>query len=228
MNSYRLDRVYDQLIPRERLPLIMAANLRGDAAEQNRLTSSARMRSFQMPDYFPLARAQAKAVFWHMLTLLDLAGHFWQWWGLWMTHALPDALDDDRRGRRGGGRAKKRRISDGDLIHRYRAHGITRYYGSRFVAHMEAWKQFCAELHMDAEAQLNFMTGWGLVAQTEKAARRLAFDAEEAAQFLRLETDPVADDPGLERGPVPIENVAELVRDWHTILDEMVRHEGGE
>ena len=64
--------------------------------------------------------------------------------------------------------------------------------------------------------------------QTEKAARRLAFNAEEAAQFLCLETDPVADDPGLECGPVPVENVAELVRGWHTILDEMVRHEGGE
>ena len=51
---------------------------------------------------------------------------------------------------------------------------------------MEAWKQFCAELHMDPEAQLNFMIGWGLVTQTEKAARRLAFDAEETAQFLRL------------------------------------------
>ena len=109
-----------------------------------------------------------------------------------------------------------------------RARGITRYYASRFVAHIEAWKQFCAELHMDSEAQLTFMIGWGLVTQTEKAARRLAFDAEEAAQFLRLETDPVADDAGLECGPVPVENVAELVRDWHTMLEEMVRHEGGE
>ena len=181
-----------------------------------------------MPDYYPVARAQTEAVFWHMLTLLDLAGHFWQWWGLWMTYALPDAVEEDRGGRRGRGRAKKRRSADGDLIERYRARGITRYYASRFVAHIEAWKQFCAELHMDPEAQLNFMIGWGLVTQTEKAARRLAFDAEEAAQFLRLETDPVADDAGLERGPVPVENVSGLARDWHTILDEMVRHEGGE
>ena len=116
----------------------------------------------------------------------------------------------------------------GDLIERYRARGITRYYASRFVAHIEALKQFCAELHMDPEAQLNFLIGWGLVAQTEKAARRLAFDAEEAAQFMRLETYPVADDPCLERGPVPVEPVSQLVRAWHTILDEMVRHEGGE
>ena len=77
----------------------MAAHLRGDAAEQNRLMSSVRMQSLQVPDYYPLARAQAKAVFWHMLTLLDLAGHSWQWWGLWMTYALPDTLEEDRRGR---------------------------------------------------------------------------------------------------------------------------------
>lgn len=228
MNTNRFDRLYNQLTPRERLPMIMAAHLRGDAAEQNRLMSSARMRALQVPDYYPLAKAQAEAVFWHMLTLLDLAGHFWQWWGLWMTYALPDALEKDRRGRRGRGRAKKRRSADVDLIKRYRARGITCYYASRFVAHIEAWKQFNAELHMDPEAQLNFMIGWGLVTQTEKAARRLAFDAEEAAEFLRLETDPIADDAGLERGPVPVENVSELVRDWHTMLDKLFRHEGGE
>jgi hypothetical protein len=228
MTTYRFDQLYVQLTPRERLPLIMAAHVRGDAAEQNRLVSSARTRSLQVPDYYPLARAQSKAVFWHMLTLLDLAGRFWQWWGLWVTYALPDALEEDRSDRRSGGRAKNRRSSDGDLIERYRARGITRYYASRFVVYIDAWKQFCADLHMDPEAQLNFMIGWGLVTQTEKAARRLAFDAEETAQFLRLETDPVADDPGLECGPVQIENVAELVRDWHTILDEMIRHEGGE
>ena len=43
MNTNRFDQLYNQLTPRERLPMIMAAHLRGDAAEQNRLVSSARM-----------------------------------------------------------------------------------------------------------------------------------------------------------------------------------------
>jgi hypothetical protein len=231
MQTHSLERLYDRLTPRERLPLIMAAHIRGDAAERNRLVESARIRTFQVPDYYPLAKALGQAGHWQMLTLLDLAGHFWQWWGLWMSYAWPQAPDEDvarRRGRRAVTGTRKRRSADADLIEEYRARGITRYYASRFVAHVDGWKQFCAELHTDPEAQLKLMISWGLVTQTEKAARRLAFSAEEADRFLRLETDPVAGDATMERAPVPIETVSDLARDWHVFLEEMVHHEGGD
>ena len=41
MNSQPLSRLYDQLTPRERVPLIMAAYVRGDPAEQKWLSASA-------------------------------------------------------------------------------------------------------------------------------------------------------------------------------------------
>jgi hypothetical protein len=41
MNFHRLTKLYDQLTPTERLPLIIAARARGDAVEQARLVESA-------------------------------------------------------------------------------------------------------------------------------------------------------------------------------------------
>ena len=84
------------------------------------------------------------------------------------------------------------------------------------------------DLHVDPEVQLKYMIGWEFVVQTEKAARRLVFSADEAAWFLRLETDPAMDDAGVERGPVPIESVADLVHDWQVFLEELVHREGGD
>jgi hypothetical protein len=68
-----------------------------------------------------------------------------------------------------------------------------RYYASRFMTHVDAWEQFCTELLIVPEAHLQLMTGWGLVTQTEKVARRYSFGAEEAAALL----------PGPQVYPVP-------------------------
>jgi hypothetical protein len=71
MNTHRLGQLYDQLTPRERLPLIMAAHLRGDAADQKRLGASAPLKTLRVPNYYPLAKALRTAVHWQMQTLLD-------------------------------------------------------------------------------------------------------------------------------------------------------------
>src|SRR5262249_50418604 len=96
-----------------------------------------------------------------------------------------------------------------------------------FVAHADGWKQFCAELHIDPEAPLQVMIGWSLVTQTEKAARRLAFSAAEAAQFQRVETMAVEGVDTPQRSPVPIESVADLVRECHVVLEGLGGREGG-
>src|ERR671936_57782 len=88
MPTQFLTTLYDQLTPFERLPLIIAAGARNDAIEQRRLSSAAPDISLQVPDYSPLAKALNQAVSYHLLTLLDVAAKFWQWWGLWMTQAV--------------------------------------------------------------------------------------------------------------------------------------------
>ncbi len=106
-------------------------------------------------------------------------------------------------------------------------HGLTRYYAARFVANRDGWKQFCGELNIDPEVQLEFMIGWDLILQTDEAARDLAFSAEEAKRFVLLETTPADGSESLERGPADVEKVEELVEGWHKILEKLVIQEGG-
>ena len=214
MNLNHLAKLYDTLTPKERLPLIIAAGARGDSAEQHRLGTSAPTQSVMFPNYYPLAEALEKAVFYHMLTLLDLAAHFWQWWGLSMCRVLKDS----------GAAAEhkpRRRRAAADLVKDWRTASLPRYYAARFVAHVDGWKQFCTELKIDPEVQLQLLIGWDMVQRTEKEAREQGFDAEEAARFVRLETVPVEGNDSVERGPTPVETAAELARAWHAILEQL-------
>src|SRR5579859_2918692 len=85
MNTDGLAKLYGHLTARERLPLIMAAAVRGDEEERRRLVDSAPKVELQVPDFFGLGKALAEAADIHLLTLLDLAANFWQWWGLWLA-----------------------------------------------------------------------------------------------------------------------------------------------
>jgi hypothetical protein len=220
MNTNHLAQLYDQLKPRERLPLIIAAGARGDTNEQRRLSASSPKQKFTIPDYYPLARAMREAVHYHLLSLLDLAATFWQWWGLWMNYEQPNGAD-------GGVKKRRRRRTDADILKEWQAGGIVRYYATRLVAQVDGWKQFCAELKIEPEVQLHFMIGLDNVTRTEAQARRLAFDPEEADRFVLTETFPVAGDASLARSPVPVETVEEVVQSWHATLDQLVRREGG-
>ena len=161
MNTKSLTQLYDQLTPSERLPLIIAAAARGDENERQHLMTSASKLAFQVPDYYPRAKALGEAVHYHMLTLLDLAAKFWQWWGLWMTSGLRDGGGKERK------KGRRRRV-DAEILKEWRASGVVRYYASRFVAHVDGWKRFCTELHIDPEVQLEIMIGWETITHTDK------------------------------------------------------------
>ena len=220
MNTHHLTALYDRLNPRERLPLIIAAGARGDPLEQKRLAGSAPKRIFEVPDYYPLAKAFQEAVNYHLLTLLDLAASFWQWWGLWMTYPLRGKAE------LGAKQARRQGAAD-DRMKEWRAQGIVRYFASRFVSHIDGWKKFCADLQIDPEAELSIMIGWENVQRTEAQARHLTFNPEEAARFMLLETVPVEENDSLERGPIPLESADELAQGWHVFLEQALRQEGG-
>jgi hypothetical protein len=117
----------------------MAAHLRGDAAESQRLSDSAPKQTFQVADHYPLAKALGEAVHLHLLCLLNLAGSFWQWWGLWLASAQPQAVDEDPktpRRRTVATSAKTCRQAAASGVDASRAYGMMRYYASRFLAHV--------------------------------------------------------------------------------------------
>jgi hypothetical protein len=213
MNTKYLAKLYDQLTPRERLPLIMAAGARGDEAEQKRLCASAPKEAYEVPNYYGLAKALKEAGYFHLLTLLDLAANFWQWWGLWASYVLRAPGETATKKSRRGQKESLQRLER-------RAGGIVRYYASRFVAHVEGWKQFCSELQIDPEAQLNFMIGWETIRRTEESARNLAFTDEQAVLFVQLESVGVEGDNSLEKRRAPVETAKDLAASWHVLLDK--------
>jgi hypothetical protein len=91
------------------------------------------------------------------------------------------------------------------------------------VAHVDGWKQFCSEMHLDPEAQLNFMPGWDIITRIEPPARKLAFSPDEAAMFMRSETVAVEGDDSLERRLVSVESAEALAEAWHAILDKLAQ-----
>jgi hypothetical protein len=216
MNLYHLAKFYDRLTPLERLPLIIAAGARGDKVEQERLNASAPKQTFEVPHHLGLTRALRQAVDFHAVTLLDLAANFWQWWGLWMIHALRE------RGAGGANRGSDHKAKT-DKASETRAGGLACYYASRFVAHVDGWKQFCRELHLDPEVQLRFMPGWDIIQRTEAQTRELALSPEEAAKFVATQTLTVDGNDCLERGPVPVESADQLAEAWHQILDKLAQ-----
>jgi hypothetical protein len=210
VNTNALAKHYGHLTARERLPLIMAAAIRGDEAERQRLMASAPKVRLQVSDHFGLGSALTEVVNLHLLMLLELAASFWQWWGVWLA---------PKSGTDGQGTKKAKVAADKDR--EFSAYCMVRFYAYRFLVHVDAWKQFCCELSIDAEAPLSYMPGWDMISRTGEQARELAFAREDATLFIlskgfkseRIESD---------EGP-RVETTEGLAKVWHTVLDEGVK-----
>jgi hypothetical protein len=194
--------------------LIVAATVRGDAIERQRLAGSDPSRGFAVPHHYGLATALAKAADFHLLTLLDLAASYWQWWGLWGWHG------QRRRGntvRDQGGAGDAGDAPAGDA-EGFRLYGMVRYPAFLFLTPVEGWKQFCGDVSMDPDVRPDFMPGWDMVTRTQAPARQRAFTRQEAALFLLSET-PLAEGTADEELDLPhVLRVEGLARDWHTFL----------
>jgi hypothetical protein len=174
MNTKELARHYDVLSPRECYSLMVAARLRGDVIEAERLANQAPRASFSVPHYRGLAEGMAHLSLLHVIQLLDIAAQFWQ------TEALLESVATFET-------QKNRNARESRL------HQTLRLWGYLFVVETEAWNRFCAELHLDPEAVIRDMPGYPTVKKAEPSARAVAFSAEEITKAARARVPPVAD-----------------------------------
>lgn len=219
MNTNALNKLYNHLTAQERLALMIAAERRADASERQRLVDTAPRLQFEMAHHYNLATALIETAHLHLLTLLDLAAKYWQWWGLcgWQ-HGKRQITNVDGKG--GAAVAGDNPGEENEA----RLHSLLRYHAFLFVTHVEGWKKFCAAWSMEAEALLDYLPGWDMVTRTETPAREHAYSAEDAALFLLSETtipDKSAEDIALP-AVITVEGLAEA---WQTILDRQVPSE---
>jgi hypothetical protein len=223
MNPKVLTKYYDQLTARERLTLLVAASVRSDAVERQRLLDSAPKAAYWIRHHHLLAQALLEAATVHLLTLLDVAANFWHWWGLWGWRELkrqrptipdqvaPDIADDPED-------------EEAKVV---RTLGMVRYQAYLFVTHREGWRQFCQAWTIEPEALLQIQPGWEMVTRTEAQAREHAYSQEDAAMFLLSEMRLPEDVPDEELEVPQVLTAADLAQVWHTVIDlQVTRHQG--
>jgi hypothetical protein len=180
MNTNGLAKLYDTLSPRERLSLIMAAVDRGDEVEAGRLAHSAPHDLYRLPDYYGLGEGLLFLTLFHLLSLQELAIHFWR------ASALLE-----QSGPASGGTA---RAQDTERL----LEGVARMWAYLFTVEADAWKRLAAELKADPEKLLQDVPCYGTLRGTEEAIRLMAFTEEEATAYLRQRG-------GAEARPVTVE-----------------------
>lgn len=163
MNTKQLAKNYATLTPWERLPLIVAADERGDGAERERLLRSAPRLTFRVDHQYGLGEGFHELAKLTALQLLDLAARHWRIAAVLEGRAaFGDEEDETDR----------------------RLWSISRFEAFEFVLILDGWNQLCAELRINGDAFLNDLPGIETVRMAEKVLRKLAFSAEEAADFL--------------------------------------------
>lgn len=185
MNTNTLAKQYDKLTPRERLPLILAASVRGDEAERDRLARSAPRVGLRVQDYFGLSQAFVEVSHLHFMESLDFAGHY--------LEALAVASAEKPRKHK-----KEDDIFGPDWE-------LAMLLGYRFHSHRAGWKLFCSELRLDPDAFCEILPGFSTIQRAEQLSGErpdgrpgIAYVAEGVARYLarRAGADPAADKVG--------------------------------
>lgn len=171
MNSNGLAKLYDRLTPRERLPLIVAASVRGDEPEADRLARSAPTLLYRVPDYRGLSEALLDVSLLCMIRLLDLAAQLWHAEGL---------IESNQHLGKG---EEKQALTECRLMI------VLRLNAYLLVTELEAWGRFCGELNLEPDALLRDLPGYDTTKRAEDFARGLAFSPEKAAETVRLKFD---------------------------------------
>jgi hypothetical protein len=202
MTTKQLARYYETLTPWERLPLLVAACQRGDAAEEERVARSAPWSGFQLPDYWGLAEGLDDLAKLYLLAQLDLAGLYWRFTAV---------LDQEPLGR--PSRQERQRDE--------RCWQLLKMLCYRFVVRADGWRLLCTELHIDPVVLLKELPGYESVQQMEPVARLLALSAEEALDFLRADAAarrPAAEEtPALQRA-YKVETAADVAQSMRAFL----------
>jgi len=189
MNVNGLSKLYDRLKPAERLPLIVAAAVRGDEVERQRLALSAPKALYQVPDHFALGMAMQEVSTIHIVALLDLAANFWLWWGLWGWGEHPS----------------RKKTAEREV----RTFGLVQWYAYQFTINDQAWQRLCAEMKIEAAAMLDFMPGANILQRTREHIPDLVPTFEQACIILRLADIEVVMPPTVEE---VLDSLRELVK----------------
>jgi hypothetical protein len=214
MNTKNLAKNYNQLTPRERVSLILAAVARADDVERQRLLDAAPSVALRASHHYGLGEALIQAAQCHMMSLLDLAMKYRQWWSLLGWRCFRLEADKEQ-----GGASGKRAAVAAEAV-KGRLCSQARYHAFLFITHIDGWKQFCSELPIDADVLLEVMPGWQSLKLVEAEARGAAFSRDDVMMFRISQTIDESDTESERVELPPAPTVEELAKGWHRIVNE--------
>ena len=143
MNTNALARQYDQLTPRERFALLLAAAARDDEFERNRLLLSAPRRQYSISDHHGVAESFSWLSDYHFTAVLDLAARYFEAFA-----ELP--------------RSRKKDADD--------AWDIVMLLGYLFQTYLTGWRKFCAGLNVDPEYLWKLRPGFQTIQRADRVS----------------------------------------------------------
>jgi hypothetical protein len=158
-----LARHYDVLRPAERLALLVSAQARGDDREWDRLARAAPLLRYEIPHHYPYAVSWLLTGFVHYAKVMDAAG----------LYAKGDA------------------VADHPGVNEATVEAVVRTLAYLLVIELDGWDRFVAEQGLTPRVLWQGLPGAERLAETEAAARRTAYTADEMARRLR-DRDPRA------------------------------------
>ena len=171
MNTNTLAKNYSQLSAEERFPLIVAAGVRGDTGEQERLKSAGRCITFSVADHWPFAHAFDDLARFVLLELMELAG-------------LQRAFLADVR----GALLRDDNANESDWTTATECWGLCLAQGFILRLKAEGWRLFCEQLGVPPFAVWKCLPGFRLLemalAHVTDTEDPLSFDADGMARFL--------------------------------------------
>jgi hypothetical protein len=179
---------YEMLTPWERVPLMMAADMRGDEAEAFRLRNSAPCNAFDVPDYRGFSEGLRDLGHLHMLMQLELAAGYWHARALLLEN--PAVLEKDHE------ESWNQKLGK-----------VLQLLAFRLLRNANGWELFCVDLNIDPEVLLRHLPGYEMVKDAQASAQAIAFTATEAEALLHSEKNGQAE----EQLP---EAVAEALREY--------------
>ena len=188
MMTDRLARHYDSLTPEERFRLIMAAWVRGDEQERDRLDTSAPCLTYRLPHHFGLGAAFREVREVHRTEVLTLA--------TWYLYGINAA------GATGGEEGE-------ELL------DVSQWFGYLLAVNLEGWRQFCEGLGLDLGPLMACPSGQAVLDEAARlAGGRAGFTAEEAlACMLRHGLEATAA-PSAEGVAAGLRKAFDVRADW--------------
>jgi hypothetical protein len=235
MNANAVAKHYSNLTPAERFRLILAARVRGDETEQDRLMSAGQRITLSMPDHAPYGHAFDELALLVFIELLEEAAHYFEAF----AHAdeIHDFFGEDEEEDGGdaeageSAEAEASRVqvdavsaepdaSERSLCQRYRDLALAAGFTLRTKA--EGWKLFCERLTIPPFALWEGLPGYDRLQRALKLTEQSAFVAEGFVHWLNSRRP--AGEPERMAPPLTVEGMA---ADAEQVFRERVEWWGG-